>query len=1258
MTKGKTGSKLLVLLLAAFMLVAYVPLLGAPVYADTNDGVISEGMDNMMWGENISPRVISSGDKLFWGYMKNDGTRGVASYDEASGVVTTDFVKPYSNRTIDNLSTAVLLTEDKKIMCAYPQDTAAQKTVHIRVSDAAEDISAFGSDVTVNVGGSAAYNVQLLESSGKYYMFCRISDGAWTYSTSEDGVTWSAVKRFLSESKMRYNCKFVTTTAAGIIRVLMCSEPDGTNPEIRMGFLDTSTNTVYSDAALTTDVTSKVNTSGSVTKLFENFPVVQSPEDGKTMSLMDVAVTAPDAPRFIFASFTNAAGTNDYKYMLHDSGKVSAFGESESALLDPTVPLGAAFRGSNDIVVISSTNGKDYITLDTVVNKRASYAGYLYVHDASETRAARPVVDASGKALMWLEGTYTSATNYNTSARLMKLNSMLTPDVSIDKDYFIYNGSVQKPVVTIVGLTEGTDYDIEWSDPESKEPGKYELTIKFKGAQAGQPDIGIPYDIVEDSVSTTVATDKTEYELGEAINVTCSTEDTTGGWIGVYDEGTTVNPESHSTPAYIWYYPAKGGVESTQNLNAITDSGNFGNGYAGPPLGAGNYKVVYLSGSYEVLAQANFTVTMKPSTLSVDKRVYKVNEPIKVTATSDYDSAWVGFYPYRGGDPLDNGDLKAYYYLSDFETDTVDIINDEAVTDKDKVKDLPDGRYKVILFTSGWSIDDSRGTMCIESFYVYDPDKLFTWYEEDGEWKAYATFTDQGPTEIDAVVTAVTTDATCSAAGKTVYTATVDADAIDGAITGSLAATLKTAATFTGTKTVEIPALEHDYQEVADTAKAATCTEAGKEADKKCSLCGDVVTGAEIPALGHDYQEVADTAKAATCTEAGKEADKKCSRCEDVVAGAEIPALDHDWGEWTEAEPSTCIKQGQLVRECKRDPEHKEYKDADLAAHKLEKTDAKEATCTEAGNIEFWHCTVCDKLFKDEEGLNEIAEADTVVAALGHNMTAHEAKEATREAEGNSAYWSCDRCSKFFSDAEGKTEIADGDWVIKKLEPTEEEKAAKEELDKAVDEAKKVEQGNYTDESFKALQDAIAEAEALSNDVNATKEQLDAAAAKIADAKAALKDKEPEVGTEAEYSGNTYAVTSEPGAEVKTVAFTKAKNSKTVTVPSTMKINGETYKVTSVAAKAFKGSKCTTAYIGANVKKLDKYAFRYSKVKTVYIKSKLLSKTRVKGSLKYSKVTTVKAKVSTKKSTNKKYAKKFKSYFTKANAGKKVTVKY
>jgi len=222
---------------------------------------------------------------------------------------------------------------------------------------------------------------------------------------------------------------------------------------------------------------------------------------------------------------------------------------------------------------------------------------------------------------------------------------------------------------------------------------------------------------------------------------------------------------------------------------------------------------------------------------------------------------------------------------------------------------------------------------------------------------------------------------------------------------------------------------------------------------------------------------------------------------------------------------------------------------------------------------------------------------------------------------------------------------------------------AKEELEKTLNDAKKIDQGNYTDETFKALQDAIAEAEALAKDPNATADQLNAARNKITAAKNSLKTKDgtdptpPEpvvpVGTVVKYSSNTYKVTS---AEPKTVEFTKAKNSKTITVPSSIKIEGETYTVTSVGAKAFKAKKIRSVYIGKNVKKIAKYAFSGSKATTVTIKTKLLSKARVKGCLKSSKVKTVKVKVGTKK-TNKKYLKKYKSYFTKKNAGRKVKIK-
>ncbi len=56
--------------------------------------------------------------------------------------------------------------------------------------------------------------------------------------------------------------------------------------------------------------------------------------------------------------------------------------------------------------------------------------------------------------------------------------------------------------------------------------------------------------------------------------------------------------------------------------------------------------------------------------------------------------------------------------------------------------------------------------------------------------------------------------------------------------------------------------------------------------------------------------------------------------------------------------------------------------------------------------------------------------------ALGHTLTHHEATAATEEKEGNTEYWSCDKCDKYFSDAAGETEITDKSSVtLPKLTP-------------------------------------------------------------------------------------------------------------------------------------------------------------------------------------------------------------------------------
>ena len=122
------------------------------------------------------------------------------------------------------------------------------------------------------------------------------------------------------------------------------------------------------------------------------------------------------------------------------------------------------------------------------------------------------------------------------------------------------------------------------------------------------------------------------------------------------------------------------------------------------------------------------------------------------------------------------------------------------------------------------------------------------------------------------------------------------------------------------------------------------------------------------------------------------------------------------------------------------------------------------------------------------------------------------------------------------------------------------------------------------------------------------------------------------------------------------VAFIKAKNTKNVTVPATVKIKGKTYKVTQVNAGAFSGSKIRTVTIGKNVVKLQANCFKGSRASKLIIKTKKLTKKSVKGSLKGSKIKRIQVKAGSKK-VNKTYAKRYKKYFSKKNAGKKVTVK-
>ena len=84
----------------------------------------------------------------------------------------------------------------------------------------------------------------------------------------------------------------------------------------------------------------------------------------------------------------------------------------------------------------------------------------------------------------------------------------------------------------------------------------------------------------------------------------------------------------------------------------------------------------------------------------------------------------------------------------------------------------------------------------------------------------------------------------------------------------------------------------------------------------------------------------------------------------------------------------TCTEPGYTTHKCSIcNSIVKVYKDDVLKPHTLTHHALKDATCTEAGNIEYWQCSVCNKLFSDEATTKEITDAASlVIPAKGHTF--------------------------------------------------------------------------------------------------------------------------------------------------------------------------------------------------------------------------------------------------------------------------------
>ncbi len=112
-----------------------------------------------------------------------------------------------------------------------------------------------------------------------------------------------------------------------------------------------------------------------------------------------------------------------------------------------------------------------------------------------------------------------------------------------------------------------------------------------------------------------------------------------------------------------------------------------------------------------------------------------------------------------------------------------------------------------------------------------------------------------------------------------------------------------------------------------------------------------------------------------------------------------------------------CLGCGEFVQEG-------EFLDKLDHNHAMQKTNEIEETCTISGNIEYYTCSVCGKIYKDIDGIWEITIEQTIIVA-SCNLTYNERVGATCTENGNVAHYHCVRCNKNYLDDKAETQLLD-----------------------------------------------------------------------------------------------------------------------------------------------------------------------------------------------------------------------------------------
>ncbi len=263
---------------------------------------------------------------------------------------------------------------------------------------------------------------------------------------------------------------------------------------------------------------------------------------------------------------------------------------------------------------------------------------------------------------------------------------------------------------------------------------------------------------------------------------------------------------------------------------------------------------------------------------------------------------------------------------------------------------------------------------------------------------------------------------------------------------------------------VVIPAKGHNmhFQE----GRQATCYSEGRKDYYHCSNCGknfldekgkQEVTEEDLVIPKNDNHDLRFyQGHEATCEIEGEKDYYRCADCDKIFLDIEgkqevtekdliIPKNNNHDLRFYQGHEATCEIEGE--KDCYRcadcdkifldEKGTQEVTEEELVIprnnnHNLIFYQGCQATCSDEGRKDWYHCSNCGKDFLDEKGTQEVTEEELFIPKNNnHDLRLCQGHEATCYGEGRKDYYQCSTCGKLFLDENGTQEVTDPDKELR-----------------------------------------------------------------------------------------------------------------------------------------------------------------------------------------------------------------------------------